>query len=205
MRDAGRLDEQRLAGAARAMDDARELVAVVDGDRQDVMVAADRGIGIAKDLAEFGVAQQGFLIWSWTRSSRSASFRRTWPVPGWPRPARGRGHRCAADRLGDQAQVLDRRQQVDQTLRTGRRAASGSGTMRRCKRACRPFRAVARPGASRRCAPAGPQAARRAGRRTAGSAPDRSRSSIHRRDSVRAEWHQRPRVVRASAGEFLAE
>ena len=48
---AGRLDEDRLASAARTMDDALELVAVVDGHRQDVMVATDGGIGIAQNFA----------------------------------------------------------------------------------------------------------------------------------------------------------
>ena len=40
------------------MDDAGHLVAMVDGHRQDVMVAAHGGVGIAKDLAQFGVAEE---------------------------------------------------------------------------------------------------------------------------------------------------
>ena len=50
--DAGRLDEDRLAGGAGAVDDALDLVAVVDGDGQDVVVAADGGVGVAEDLRE---------------------------------------------------------------------------------------------------------------------------------------------------------
>ena len=56
--DARRLDEHRFAGAAGAVDDAREFVAVIDGDRQDVMIAADGGVGIAEDFAELGIAEQ---------------------------------------------------------------------------------------------------------------------------------------------------
>ena len=58
VRDAGRLDEERLARAARAMDDARDLVAMIDGHRQHVMIAADRGVGIAEDVAQLRIAEQ---------------------------------------------------------------------------------------------------------------------------------------------------
>ena len=46
----GRLDEDRLAGAAGAVDDAGHLVPVVDRDGQDVVVAADGGVRVAEDL-----------------------------------------------------------------------------------------------------------------------------------------------------------
>ena len=47
----GRFDEDGLAGATGAMDHARQLVAMIDSDRQHIMIAVDRGIGITKDLA----------------------------------------------------------------------------------------------------------------------------------------------------------
>ena len=31
---------------------------MVDGDRQDVMIAADGGVGIAEDFAQLGIAEQ---------------------------------------------------------------------------------------------------------------------------------------------------
>ena len=34
------------------------LVAMIDGDRQDVMIAADGGVGIAEDLAQLRIAEQ---------------------------------------------------------------------------------------------------------------------------------------------------
>ena len=93
--DAGRLDEHRLAGAAGAVDDAGHLVAVVDRDRQDVVVAADGGVGIAEDLAQLGVAEQALdlVLHAFVEVGELLADLR--PVRGWPCRGRGRGRRCS--------------------------------------------------------------------------------------------------------------
>src|SRR5207302_6795695 len=53
-----RFDENRFPGTAGPMNHARDLVAEVDRDRKNVMVAADGRIWIAKDFAQLGIAQQ---------------------------------------------------------------------------------------------------------------------------------------------------
>src|SRR5260370_1487316 len=58
MRDLRGLDEYGFAGAAGAMDDAGQLVPIVDRYGQNVMIAADRRVRIAQDFAQLGVAQE---------------------------------------------------------------------------------------------------------------------------------------------------
>ena len=41
-----------------AMNDAGNLLAMIGSDRQNVVIAIHRGIGIAQDLAEFRIAQE---------------------------------------------------------------------------------------------------------------------------------------------------
>ena len=106
--DAGRLDEDRFAGAAGAVDDALELVPVVDRHGQDVVVAVDGRVRIAEDLPQLRVAEQAFdlvlhaLVQLGQLLADLAQL--------------GAGHvehvaaavDAAGDRLGDQSQVLDR-------------------------------------------------------------------------------------------------
>ena len=93
--DAGRLDEHRFAGAAGAVDDALDLVAMIDGDGQDVVVAADGGVGIAEDLAELGIVEEpadlvlDALVHVADLLADLGQFR------GWPCRGRGRGRRCS--------------------------------------------------------------------------------------------------------------
>ena len=118
--DAGRLDEHRFAGAAGAVDDAGDLVAVVDGDGQDVMIAADGGVGIAEDLAELRVAEQAADLVLDAVVHVGDLLADLGQL--------GAGHvedvaaavDAAGDRLGDRPEVLDRSEQVGQTVATGR-------------------------------------------------------------------------------------
>src|SRR5262245_36930839 len=56
--DGARLDVDGLAGGTGAMDDARDFVAKIDGDRQDIVVAAKSSVGIAQNPAQLRIAQQ---------------------------------------------------------------------------------------------------------------------------------------------------
>ncbi len=114
--DAGRLDEDGFAGAAGAVDDALQLVAMVDGHGQDVMIAADRGVGIAQDLAELGIAEQPFdlvlhaLIHVGELLADLGQLRAGHVQDVAPAVD------AAGDALGDEAQVFDRGQECDQPL-----------------------------------------------------------------------------------------
>ena len=91
----GRLDEHRLAGAAGAVDDALDLVAVVDGDGQDVVVAADGGVGIAEDFAELGVAEQAADLVLDAFVHVGELLADLGQLCGWPCRGRARGRRCS--------------------------------------------------------------------------------------------------------------
>ena len=117
--DAGRLDEYRFAGATRAVDDALQLVAMVDGHRQDIMVAADGCIGIAQDFAKLDVAEQPFdlvlhaLIHVGEMLANAGQLRaghvqHLAPVVD-----------ATGDALGDEPEVLDRGQECNQPLEAG--------------------------------------------------------------------------------------
>src|SRR5205085_601956 len=88
------LDEHGLAGRAGAMDNAGQLVAVVDGHRQHVVIAAHRGVGITKRLAQLGIAEQASV----SATSRSCSA-----VSIAPMAARRTGKRmsCRPPKGGD--------------------------------------------------------------------------------------------------------
>ena len=59
-RDAGRLDEDRFARAAGTMYDPLQLVAVIDRHGQHIVIAADRGVRIAQNLTQLGIAEKAF-------------------------------------------------------------------------------------------------------------------------------------------------
>ena len=142
--DAGGFDEDRLAGGTGAMDDALDLVAVVDGDGQDVVVAADGGVGIAEDLAKLRVAEHaaddlldalvevGELV---ANLGQLAAGHVEDVAPAVD---------AAGDRAGDVAHVLDGREQLDEPAVPRASAACDSGTCGRCRRACRRLRAAVR-------------------------------------------------------------
>ena len=58
--DAGRLDKDRFARTAGAVYDALQLMAVVDSHGQDVVIAADGGVGVPQNSAELGIAEKPF-------------------------------------------------------------------------------------------------------------------------------------------------
>ena len=118
--DAGRLDEHRLAGAAGAMDDALELVAMVDGDGQDVMIAADGGVGIAEDLAQFGVAEQAADLVLDALVDVGELLADLGQFPAGHVEDVAAAVDAAGDGLGDRPEVLDRGEQVDQAADSAR-------------------------------------------------------------------------------------
>ena len=75
------------------MDDAVDLVAVIDGDGQDVVVAADGGVGIAEDLAELGVAEEAADLALDSLVDVGQFLADLGQLPGWP--CRGRGPRLS--------------------------------------------------------------------------------------------------------------
>ncbi len=97
-----------------AVDDAGHLVAMVDRDGQDVMVAVDGRVRVAQDAAQLGVAEQ----------PADLGLHLLVEV-GELLPDRGEvaaGHvehvpaavDAAADRLADRAEVFDAREHLDQ-------------------------------------------------------------------------------------------
>src|SRR5262245_25663161 len=58
MRNFGWLNEYGLASTARAMNDAREPMSMIDGDWQNIMIAADGCVGITQNFAQFRITQE---------------------------------------------------------------------------------------------------------------------------------------------------
>src|SRR5262249_4253418 len=57
-RNGGWLDEDGLARAGSTVNDPGDLVSMIDGDGEDVVIAVDRGVGIAKNFSKGGVAEK---------------------------------------------------------------------------------------------------------------------------------------------------
>ena len=96
------------------------LVAVIDGDGQDVVIAADGGVGIAEDLAQLGIAEQPADLVLHALVDVGELLADLGQFAAGHVEDVAAAVDAAADRLGDRAQVLDRGEQVGQAAAGGR-------------------------------------------------------------------------------------